>query len=239
MPEKFLSITSRRDRLGAESSGSGGWFGEAKFAVVNRFSPVPPRADELSDMRADQVHDSANRGTAAPYTIDVISTEDGLLPLETDWNRLSETSSHPNAFMTYGWFRAWSRRLTADQGRAHLQPYVLAVRHEHSIVGIAPLVRRVVSRFGFRVRKLEFVGGHADYNDMVLGGDPAGQIKAVIDFLAETTGHWDLADLRNLRETGDTIAQIKDALARAGCLIGFCLRGNDIPMSRLAVHGRR
>ena len=74
--------------------------------------------------------------------------------------------------MTYGWFRAWLRHLTAEQGRERLQPYVLAIKHENSIVGIAPLVRRVVSRFGFRVRKLEFVGGHADYNDLLLSDNP-------------------------------------------------------------------
>jgi CelD/BcsL family acetyltransferase involved in cellulose biosynthesis len=167
-------------------------------------------------MPADQIHDSAGRSEAAPYTIEVISTEDGLSRLEADWNRFSEASSHPNAFMTYGWFRAWTRRLTADIGRERLQPFVLAIRHEDSIVGIAPLVRRVVSRFGFRVRKLEFPTIHADYNDLVLGADSANQSEAVIEFLARTSEQWDLADLRNLRDIGNSIAHIKAALARAG-----------------------
>jgi len=80
------------------------------LAVENRSAPVPPGADELSNMRANHVHDSVDGDAAAQYTIEVVSTDDELLPLETDWNRLSETSIHPNAFMTYGWFREPLRR---------------------------------------------------------------------------------------------------------------------------------
>ncbi len=165
-------------------------------------------------MCADQVHDSADRGAAAPYTIEVISTDDELLPLETDWNRLSETSSHPNAFMTYGWFQAWSHRLTAGKSRKCLQPYVLAIRHDDSIVGIAPLVRRTVSRFGFRVRKVEFVGDHADYNDLLVSDDSSDPTSAIVRHLAETQDEWDIIDLRKLREEGEGIARIEQALAR-------------------------
>ena len=165
-------------------------------------------------MRANQVHDSVESGAAPQYTIEVISTDDELSPLEADWNRLSETSSHPNAFMTYGWFRAWLRRFTADQGREQLQPYVLAIRHEDSVVGIVPLVRRVVSRFGFRVRKLEFVGAHADYNDLLLSDDPSAQMSTIVAHLVETQDEWDLIDLRKLRDEGEEITRIERALAR-------------------------
>ena len=166
-------------------------------------------------MRADQVHDSVDRGTTVPYTIEVISTEDGLSPLEADWNRLSETSQHPNVFATYDWFRAWSRHLTAGQGRQCLQPYVIAVRHRDSVVGIAPLVQRVVSRLGFRIRKIEFVGDHADYNDLLLSKDPHTQTSAVVEHLAKTQDAWDIVDLRKLREDSEELTRIEQALARA------------------------
>jgi CelD/BcsL family acetyltransferase involved in cellulose biosynthesis len=168
-------------------------------------------------MRADQVYDSANCGAAAPYTIEVISTDDELLSLETDWNRLSETSSHPNAFMTYGWFRAWSNQIAKEDPRAQPRPYVLVLKAGGLVVGISPLIRRIASRL-FSVRKLEFSTIHADYNDVVLGGNPAGQIKAVADFLAETAGQWDVADLRDLRDTGEGTALIEGTLKRAGLL---------------------
>ncbi|MGA3332612.1 MAG: GNAT family N-acetyltransferase [Terracidiphilus sp.] len=149
------------------------------------------------------------------YTVEAIVTEEALDLLEGDWNRLSAESEAPNVFMTYGWFRAWLRRLMADEGRERLQPYVLAIRRDEAIAGIAPLVRRVVSRFGLRVRKLEFLTFHADYNDLVLGEDRAGQTAAVVEFLARTTEQWELVDLKDLRGPGDVIAGAEKAAAHA------------------------
>jgi CelD/BcsL family acetyltransferase involved in cellulose biosynthesis len=65
---------------------------------------------------------------------------------------------------------------------------------------------------------MEFVGTQADYNDFVLGNDPAGQSEAIVDFLAQTQDQWDLIDLRDLHETGSTIALIEKALSHAGLI---------------------
>ncbi len=101
------------------------------------------------------------------YSVEAVVTDADLDELEDDWNGLSVSSDSPNVFTTYGWYRAWLRRLIADEGRQRLQPYVLAIKRDEAIVGIAPLVRRIVWRFGFRVGKLEFLTYHADYNDFL------------------------------------------------------------------------
>ena len=150
------------------------------------------------------------------YTIEVISTQAELSNLETDWNRLSETVECPNVFTTYDWFRAWTRRLVGENGSGRFEPHVLLLKRNNAVLGILPLVRRIPSRFGFSVRKLEFATIHADYNDLVLGGDPAGQTMAVVDLLAQTTEQWDIVDLRDLREDRDTVTRIKDTLVQAG-----------------------
>jgi hypothetical protein len=54
-----------------------------------------------------------------------------------------------------------------------------------------------------------------------LGDAPAGQIEALVRFLAQTQGQWDLIDLRDLRETGNTKALIEKALSNAGLLHRF------------------
>ena len=94
-----------------------------------------------------------------------------------------------------------------------MQPYVLVIRQNENVVGIAPLVRRVVSRLGVRVRKLEFVTSHADYNDTILGEDLTAQAAAVAEFLSYTSEQWDFVDLRDLRETRDVPVLIKNMLA--------------------------
>jgi CelD/BcsL family acetyltransferase involved in cellulose biosynthesis len=151
---------------------------------------------------------------AAPrYSVTPVVTEEELSSLETDWNRLSEAAELPNVFMTFGWFRAWHQRLAQEDPRR--RPNILVLRQGQEVMGISPFVLRTCSRFGFVVRKIEFVGNQADYHDFVLGGDAPGQIEAVARFLAQTSDEWDLVELTDLREAGGQIPRIESALARA------------------------
>ena len=117
-------------------------------------------------------------------------------------------------------------------------------------MGIAPLVRRISSHLGIRVRRLEFATNHADYNELLLGNDTGGLTRTVMQFLAQTAGDWDLVDLRDLRETGNSEETLKDALEWTGLLYSI-LPENDAcpylpidkdgpsPMKRLSGHVRR
>ena len=179
-------------------------------------------------MRFGQARDSLNEERDPRYTIESVSTEEGLSALESDWNRLSETADHPNAFMTYGWFRAWVRRIALEYRSGRFLPYVLVLKEGGSIAGITPLVRHIASRF-FRIRKLEFASIHADYNDLVLGEDPAGQTMAIADFLAGTSAEWDVVDLRDLRDTGEQVALIESALTHVGLSYRIVPEQNSCP----------
>jgi CelD/BcsL family acetyltransferase involved in cellulose biosynthesis len=140
-------------------------------------------------------------------------TEKEISNLEADWNRLSETAELPNVFMTFGWFRAWNQRLAQEDRRR--RPNILVLRKDQEVMGISPFIVRICSRFGFVVRKIEFVGNQADHNDFMLGGDAPGQIEAVARFLAQTSDEWDLVELMDLREAGGQIPRIEGALSRA------------------------
>lgn len=160
--------------------------------------------------------DYAGETIEGRYSVEVIATEDGLDGLEDDWNRLSASSESPNVFTTYCWFRAWLRRLVVDEGSERLQPYVLTIKLNGTVVGIAPLVRRVVTRFGFRVRKLEFLTHHADYNDFVLGKDVRALTQVVMGRLARSLHEWDFIDLRELRNESVRHSMMASAAAEVG-----------------------
>jgi CelD/BcsL family acetyltransferase involved in cellulose biosynthesis len=78
-------------------------------------------------------------------------------------------------------------------------------------VGIAPLVRRIVTRPGIRLHKLEFATHHSDYNELVVGKDVRALTHAVMDYLASSARDWDLIDLKELRDDGSLIADIESA----------------------------
>jgi CelD/BcsL family acetyltransferase involved in cellulose biosynthesis len=151
----------------------------------------------------------------AQILVETITTQDGLVSLERDWNRLSRTSKFPNVFMTFDWFRVWNERFGSHGWRSQRSLNILVLKKDGVIVGISPLIRAVYSRFGFTVRRLEFVGEEGDYNDLVVGDGSSGQIEAVVKFLAQTSELWDVINLRDLREAGNAIDRLKAALSSA------------------------
>jgi CelD/BcsL family acetyltransferase involved in cellulose biosynthesis len=172
-------------------------------------------ANSLASPGPDATDDFSSKNSGLRYTIIRITSEDDLSVLEPEWNHLSESAASPNVFTTYGWFQAWNRHFTEEDRRGR-HPHVLVIRKGSAVVGISPLIIRRVSRFGISALKLEFVGSEADYNDLALGTDPVGQSEAVVEFLAQTQDQWDLVNLRDIRDTGNTMAQVEKALSRAG-----------------------
>lgn len=157
-------------------------------------------------------------GASNGYSIEPITANERLCDVEEDWNRLSKTAPLPNVFVTCGWFRAWNQHFAGKDHDGRRQPQVLILKRDGAVAGISPLIHRRASRLGLVVRKVEFLESPADYNDLVVGEDPAGQTAAIVEFLGHTQGEWDLVDLRNLRETGNVKAQLESALSRTGLI---------------------
>jgi len=59
------------------------------------------------------------------------------------------------------------------------------------------------------------VTGQADYNDVVVGLDPVGQLNALVEHFARTQDKWDVIELRDLRDTNSTLTSFEDALSHA------------------------
>ena len=147
------------------------------------------------------------------YSVESLTTETSLQSVGEDWNRLSEACELPNAFATHDWFQVWYQYYSLTFPNLQSRPFLLVLRQGDSITGVAPFVLRRSSRFGVSVRKVEFVARQADYNDFIVGEDPAGQCQAAVDFLDRNHDQWDLIDLRGLRETD--LPLIEHALKRA------------------------
>ncbi len=176
------------------------------------------RAQTANVQRASEPASMLPHGRAsvdADYSVEQITTEQELDNVREAWNRLSENAESPNVFMTYDWFRAWGRRHAKEEPDARRRLNVLVVKKRGAIVGISPLVSRKVSRWGFSLRKIQFTGPAADYNELVLGTDPSGQSRAIINFLAESRDAWDLVDLRDLRATRESISLVEAALSQS------------------------
>ncbi len=178
-------------------------------------APSTLDANFLASSRNEATDGLSSKNSGPCYSIVRLTSDDEIGAIEPEWNRLSESSSSPNVFSTNGWFRAWNRRFT-HENPSDRRPNVLVIKKGGAIVGISPFILRKVSRFGVGARKLEFVGSEADYNDFVLGDDPVGHGEAIVQFLAQSQDQWDLVDLRDVRDTGNNIPVLTEALSHSG-----------------------
>lgn len=149
--------------------------------------------------------------------VETLKTTDALQSVEPIWNSLSTAARVPNVFTTFDWFRIWNQRATDLDTEHRRYPNVLLLKAADIVVGIAPLVCRTVSRFGLVVRKIEFLESPADYNDLLMQDDPK-QIRAVINYLEQTQAAWDIVDLRSMRNTGNIIPVLEEALSASSLL---------------------
>ncbi len=182
-----------------------------------------------SEIHARSTSDSFGGKPAVPYSVETCQSEAELLGIEADWNRLSEAAAIPNVFTTFDWFRNWTWQFIHKEQRDRFQPYVLVLRQDGKVTGIAPFIRVCASRLGLRVCKLEFVTNHADYNEFVLGAESADQTRAVMDFLARASKEWDIVDLRHLHATPEGITRIEGGLRLAGLAHRFFPEGQQCP----------
>jgi hypothetical protein len=68
-------------------------------------------------------------------SVERIGTLQGLDGLRDVWDRLLVRSDFKNIFMTFDWLRTWWKIFGDDK-----ELYVLVIRSEDTIIGIAPLM---------------------------------------------------------------------------------------------------
>lgn len=148
--------------------------------------------------------------------VEIVTTEEHLGPLREDWDRLSAAVERPNAFSTFDWFRVWNRSLTLQSRSGERRLSVLVLKDHGVVSGIAPLIHQSSSRFGATLRKIHFIETGADYNDLVVGPNPDGQVEAVVNFLWQNKNDWDIVTLDHMRLNGNLSATLGIAISRTG-----------------------
>ncbi|HWA95906.1 MAG TPA: GNAT family N-acetyltransferase [Terracidiphilus sp.] len=157
----------------------------------------------------------------ADHEISLVTREEDVLHLREEWDRLSTNSAHPNVFTTFDWFRAWYLRVAKARRSERKKPFVVVIRENGAVTGIAPLVHTTAFRKGLFVRQLSFAAREWDYNDLIAGDENSGRTEAVLGHLIRNQQQWDVVDLRDLRDVGNSLVHIGNALNDAGLEFRF------------------
>ncbi len=144
--------------------------------------------------------------SAHPLTVEVVRTVDGLNDLAPGWRSLHEVAgSLP--FTSWEWNVAWWRHLSRQRLASNDRLFVLAMRRQGALVGIAPLMLTERPARGPRIRCLRYFG--VDQNITELTGplcrraDESEFHQTMLDYIFEHRTEWDCAILDGLREDGE------------------------------------
>lgn len=130
--------------------------------------------------------------------------------LYDSWNKILSQTACTNVQLTYEWLSTWWE-VFGDNERLSL----ITVTDGGKIIGIAPLIiTKVISKAGFELRKLAFVGaGLTDYHDLLISHDRRKEIlQALIEFVFSNEKNWDAIHFRNIRGDSPNLPILRDSL---------------------------
>ncbi len=141
------------------------------------------------------------------YTVTRIDNNKAFESLRDDWNKLHAQTEHHNIFGTFDWLYAWWQTFGDEHGL-----YLLVLRRDGEIVGIAPLMITADSLLGRPKRTVRFIGTpEIDYGDF-LGADKAKISRQVVSYLLANTSDWTDIDLSQISERSSTVDTLTQAL---------------------------
>jgi len=149
--------------------------------------------------------------------IETITKFEDFLSLETIWNNLVEKSENDTLFLRHEWFKCWWLGFGKNK-----QLFVLLVKDEGSIIGIAPLMIERTHYRGFPVRKIEFIeNSNSPRVNFILTKKKEECLEAVFNYLKENKDKWDIIDLRNVPEDTFICGSLPEVLDRNKLLSGI------------------
>ena len=139
-------------------------------------------------------------------SVTVVTGEFEFMKLRTEWNNLSEATIPLSVFLRHEWFDAAWQWLKSE-----CSLYILCFTHNNVLIGIAPLIMRIVKVRGFHIRSCEFLSIPDTQECDVLArpGDRTDVVTTLCCYLGSKKNNWDRLDLSKIPATSPTI----DALA--------------------------
>jgi CelD/BcsL family acetyltransferase involved in cellulose biosynthesis len=144
--------------------------------------------------------------STSPLTVEVVTTVDGLHDLEPSWRRLQQAVG-TLPFTSWEWNVAWWRHLSRQQLSSRDRLFVLAMRRQRELVGVAPMMLTERPARGPRFRCLRYFG--VDQNITEVTGplcardDEPSFHRTLLDHIFAHRAQWDCAMLDGFRSEGE------------------------------------
>lgn len=149
--------------------------------------------------------------------VEVVSTYEGLLRLESDWKYIFEKSQSNNPCVSWEFFSLWWKHYANDQ-----KMLILLVKDGTDIIGIAPLMSINGNFVTLRKPIIRFLSDDtaADYMDFVILCNNKEVVRTILHFLVKLE-NWGRIDLRRIPICSTNLEEIKavSSSLRYPCMI--------------------
>lgn len=148
-------------------------------------------------------------------SIELINKASEFEGLRDEWTDILEKSAANSIYLTNEWLHTWWQ---VYGGGSEL--FILTVRDDESLVGIAPLMIRRYSLLpssAFSIRQMEFLGvgevcsDHLDF--IIKKGVEEDFFNAVFDFIIKSRDKWDFIKLTDIDKDSDSICYLEELSA--------------------------
>ncbi len=120
--------------------------------------------------------------------VDLIQDARQLEDLKEAWNSLVEKNETRTVELTYEWEMTYWKYF-----HQNAELFVLVVRKNGSVMGIAPLKLVRKSVLGMKLRSLEFIAAaESNYQDFITNGDRREALQAIWHYLLRHKDLWEL-----------------------------------------------
>ena len=146
----------------------------------------------------------------------IVTSEQGLQALATDWDALAERSETTLPFNGHAWTSAcWQHFHRHAHGHAEATLHVVVLREDGRAVAIAPLWIGTRQLPGFTLRVAHWLGdGPSDYGDLLVEGGRVELAEAIAGHLLGPGSPCQVVDLRECPSHSPSIVALQRALAR-------------------------
>ncbi len=156
--------------------------------------------------------------TATALTVEAVTERAAFEALGPSWDGLLAASRADTPFLAHDWASAWWEAYGAGR-----ELFVLLVRREGALVGVAPLCRRRRRDYGLlESTEVAFLGDgtyDSDYLDVIAArGQEAAVAERVLAYLGDRPEAWDVLRLNEVPEVSPTVEVVRRVLGRSGVL---------------------
>jgi CelD/BcsL family acetyltransferase involved in cellulose biosynthesis len=146
---------------------------------------------------------------------EIVSDPARLQSLKDDWNGLLAENPTQTIELTWEWQSTYWKHFNE-----HSRLFVLAAWETGCLVGLAPLLIRDTRRSGLKTRVLEFIASsESNYQDFIYDRDRPDVLHAILNFLLDNNGQWDVFYLRHIPGSSPTADLLSNGSISRLCLL--------------------